>query len=57
MMKRTLKSRMGGAAAALDRFETTWNKVARGEKIPAEARRKTKGQGTGKAKPAPNLDP
>ena len=35
-MKRTLKVRVGGADAALDRFETTWNKAARGEKIAVE---------------------
>lgn len=35
-MKRTLKVRVGSAAAALDRFETTWNKAARGEKVATE---------------------
>jgi len=35
-MKRTLKVRVGNAASALDRFEETWNKAARGEKVLAE---------------------
>jgi len=35
-MKKTLKVRVGSIASALDRFEATWNKAARGEKIPAE---------------------
>jgi len=35
-MKRTLKVRVGGVASALDRFEETWSKAARGEKAPAE---------------------
>ena len=35
-MKRTLKVRVGSAAAALDRFEATWNKAARGDKVATE---------------------
>lgn len=35
-MKRMLKVRVGSAASVLDRFETTWNKAARGEKVPVE---------------------
>src|SRR5678815_4552720 len=35
-MKRTLKVRVGSVASALDRFEETWNKAARGEKTTAE---------------------
>jgi predicted transcriptional regulator len=35
-MKRTFKVRVGSVASALDRFEETWRKAARGEKIPAE---------------------
>lgn len=35
-MKKILKVRVGSAAAALDRFETTWNKAARGEKTSTE---------------------
>ena len=35
-MKRTLRVRVGSAATALDRFEATWRKASRGEKIPAE---------------------
>ena len=35
-MKRTLKVRVGSVASALDRFEETWRKAARGEKAPAE---------------------
>ena len=35
-MKRMLKVRVGSAASALDRFETTWKKAARGEKVSAE---------------------
>lgn len=35
-MKRTLKVRVGSVASALDRFEETWRKAARGDKAPAE---------------------
>ena len=35
-MKRTLKVRVGSAAAALDRFESTWKRAARGQKVSAE---------------------
>jgi predicted transcriptional regulator len=35
-MKRTLKVRVGSVASALDRFEETWRKAARGEKGPPE---------------------
>jgi len=35
-MKRTLKVRVDSVASALDRFEETWNKAARGEKTTAE---------------------
>lgn len=35
-MKKILKVRVGGAAAALDRFETAWSRAARGEKVAAE---------------------
>ena len=35
-MKKTLKVRVGNVASALDRFEETWNKAARGEKAPVE---------------------
>lgn len=45
MMKRTPKVRMGGAGAALNRFETTWNKAARGKRAPAVTG-KTRSQGS-----------
>lgn len=35
-MKRTLKVGVGSVASALDRFEETWRKAARGEKTPAQ---------------------
>jgi predicted transcriptional regulator len=35
-MKKTLKVRVGSVASALDRFEETWNRAARGEKAVAE---------------------
>jgi predicted transcriptional regulator len=35
-MKKTPKVRIGSVASALDRFEETWKKAARGEKVPAE---------------------
>jgi hypothetical protein len=35
-MKRTLEVRVGSAASALDRFETPWNRAARGGKVAAE---------------------
>jgi len=35
-MKKTLKVRVGSVASALERFEVTWSKAARGEKVPAE---------------------
>ena len=35
-MKRTLKVRVGSPAAALGRFEATWKRAARGEKVAAE---------------------
>jgi hypothetical protein len=35
-MKRTLKIRVGSIASALDLFEETWRKAARGEKARAE---------------------
>ena len=35
-MKRTLKVRVGSAASALDRFEATWNRATRGEKVSTE---------------------
>ena len=35
-MKKTLKVRVGSVASALNRFEETWNKAARGEKARAE---------------------
>ena len=43
-MKRTLKIRVGSVASALDLFEETWNKAARGEKAPAEAVRDTRSE-------------
>lgn len=35
-MRKTLKVRVGSAASALDRFEATWSKAARGEKVAVE---------------------
>ena len=35
-MKRTLKVRVDATAAALDRFEATWHRAARGDKVAAE---------------------
>ena len=35
-MKRTLKVRVGNATSALDRFEATWNRATRGEKVSTE---------------------
>lgn len=35
-MKRTLNIRVGNAATALDRFESTWKKAARGGKVIPE---------------------